>query len=217
MLEEIRVYQLTASLQFEGDNSMTERIKNISTILNIGIFIGMILFIVSCSMENSPVAPNEDKTLKKIEILKFKNIKPSLKKTVKVSQAISANKGGKLVLNHTLDDEGLVYVKISFEVLPNTINEDTEISLVLDDDSMDLKFSPHGLTFSQPAILNIYAMGLDLKGLNPNAIRVYYDNPESGQWEEMEHKAVTVNILSGYIKIQDVRIPHFSRYVVIAD
>ncbi|MCH8126954.1 hypothetical protein IIC38_13485 [candidate division KSB1 bacterium] len=196
---------------------MNERIKNFGGILNVGIFVGMILFISSCSMEKLPVVPNEDKALKKIKILKFKNVKPSLKKTITVSQAISADEGGILVLNHTLDDEGLVYANISFEVLPNTISEDTEITLVLDDVSLELHFTPAGLTFGQPAILNIYAMGLNLEGINPNAIRVYYDNPESGQWEEMENEAVTVNILTGYVNVQNVKIPHFSKYVVTSD
>ena len=193
---------------------MNEKIKNIGSILNIGIFVGMILFISSCSTENLPVVPNENKALKKIEILKFKNVKPSLKKTVTVSQAISADEGGELVLNHAIDEEGLVYANISFEVLPNTINEDTKISLVLDDVSFELQFSPDELTFSQPAILNIYAMGLDLEGINPNAISVYYDNPESGQWDEMENEDVTVNILTGYVNVQNVKIPHFSKYVI---
>ncbi len=110
---------------------------------------------------------------------------------------------------------------MTLRILPKTISDDVEVSISLDDQqfigNMDVVFQPHGITFSQPAILNIAASGLDLTGMNPNAIDIYYDNTETGQWEKMEREAILVNIVDGAIVVVNALLPHFSRYAIGAE
>ncbi len=98
-----------------------------------------------------------------------------------------------------------------------TISQDAELVLSLDDQillgNVDVTFTPHGITFSSPALLNIEASGLDLANI-PSKIGCYYDNPDTGQWEKMETGDVIIKQDEGYIKIIDAQIPHFSRYAV---
>ena len=192
---------------------------NISTILlNAVIVFGLIININACSTGNSPIAPKMDtENTKKINILKFKKVSSSLNKIVSVSKTITVEEGGVIELRLVIDDEGSVYTNITLEVLPNTLSEDTEISITIDDESIDFIFSPHGTIFSQPAILNIYAMGLDLSGVDPNEIGIFYDNPDTGQWEQMENEGISVNISTGHASVQNAKIPHFSRYAIATD
>lgn len=188
--------------------------KKIGSVLYLCFVIAIVIMISACTMGDSTIAPQEEQLMvtKNVEILKFKNVNPSLNKNVTATQPVTIADGGVLELYHEINDDASI--NITFEVLANTINQDTEISLVLDDDSVELQFSPHGLTFSQPAILNITGTGLDLEGIDPNSISLFYDNTEIGQWEEVYHEGVTVNTITGFVTVQNAKIPHFSRYAL---
>lgn len=115
------------------------------------------------------------------------------------------------------DHEG-VNLKITLTVLPETISEDADLTLSVDDQQLvgnvDVVFTPHGITFSQPALLNIEARGLDLSGVDPSKIDIYCDDTDAGVWEKMERNQVLVDPAAGHIQVIDARIPHFSRYAL---
>ncbi len=109
-----------------------------------------------------------------------------------------------------------VEAKLTLKMFSETIREDAELVMSLDDQilvaNVDVTFSPDGITFSSPALLNIEAKNLDLSGIDADHINVYYDNPETGEWELMNSYDVIVKVDEGYVKIMDAELPHFSRY-----
>ena len=125
-------------------------------------------------------------------------------------------RGGTLELEHTGDNK--LHISLSLKILSGTISRDAQVSISLDDTqflvNLDVVFSPHGVTFSQPAILNIEAEGLDLGGINPDVLDIYYDNQEKGQWEPMPRDQIKVDVNGGKIVVKNARLPHFSRYAV---
>lgn len=115
----------------------------------------------------------------------------------------------------------LSYSDVSLEVLPGSIEQDTEIEISLETTELvggvAVTFQPHGTIFSTPALLNVEARGVDLSGTNPDAINIYYDNQDTGQWEQMVCDDIIVDVNAGTVKVINARLPHFSRYALAAD
>ena len=112
-------------------------------------------------------------------------------------------------------------VIVNFQVLPGAVVEDVDISISTDDEllmgDVYLTFGPHGTAFNPPAILDIDAFGLDLSGIDPEDLNVFYDNAETGQWELMQSTEILINQAEGYIKVVGALLPHFSRYAIGAE
>ncbi len=112
-------------------------------------------------------------------------------------------------------------VIVNFQVLPGAVVEDVDISINTDDEllmgDVYLTFGPHGTVFNPPAILDIDAFGLDLSEIDPEAVNVFYDNAETGQWELMQSTDIIINQAQGYIKVMGALLPHFSRYAIGAE
>ncbi len=115
----------------------------------------------------------------------------------------------------------LSYSDVSLEILPNAIEQDTEIEISLETTELvggvAVTFQPHGTIFTTPAILNVEARGVDFSGIDPGAINIYYDNQETGQWEAMLRDDIIVDVNAGTIKVINALLPHFSRYALAAD
>ena len=77
-----------------------------------------------------------------------------------------------------------------------------------------MTFQPHGIIFSQPAILNLEALGVDFSGVNPDDVDIFYDNPATGQWEPMQRDDIIVDVNLGRIQVINARLDHFSRYAI---
>lgn len=109
-------------------------------------------------------------------------------------------------------------IKISLEIQPYSINQDTYISMSADDaylmGNVYLTFAPHGILFSEPAILNFEASGLDLSGIDPKSVDIYYDNQNTGLWELMPRESITIDNEAGYINVRNAEFLHFSRYAI---
>jgi len=196
--------------------------KIISTIL-LTMFM---LVLVSCE-NNDPLAPElnvaQNKVVKKaINILSIGGDSRSLSKVTTVSEWITIEEGGSLELRHQnvlLSNEWeTLRIDAKLEILKNTISEDADVSLTIDDlqfvGNMDVTFAPHGTTFSEPALLNIKARGLELNGVDPYSLKLYYDNQETGEWEEMEYEEFKYDYENGRIEFKKAQLPHFSRYAV---
>ena len=182
----------------------------VATLLNMG----------GC-LNNSPLAPEEESLSSqgKLQFLKIGDGNPSLKKVIQVSQLITKENGGELILKHEINrgDES-VEVELILKVLPRTVSGDTEFTLSLDDQylitNVDFTFGPHGIIFSKPALLSVEAEGLDLSNIHSDKIDLYYDNPDTGQWEKMKCKEIEVDLEDGEIEVEEGEIPHFSRYAI---
>ncbi len=203
-----------------------KNIKRIARTIIIGIFISGLLAGFSGCQKADPLSSSAAVTKntaagQEFNILSFKGKNNrSLNKTTTVSKFIKANRGGTLYLEH---EHGDLDVEISLTIPRNSMSENAEIEISLNDDqflgAVDVVFQPHGITFSRPAILNIDAKGLDMSGVNPNDIDLYYVNEESGQWEQMQYDDLDVDIDDGEgeIEVKDARLPHFSRYALSND
>ncbi len=203
-----------------------QRFKNMLPAFSIFVLtVGLALNFSGCT-DDSPLTPQNPENSEnlvqskngQINILNFGIKETSLKKVTTVSKWSTVQSGGFLFLHHTGNG---ISVNSALYILPGTMIKDAEVSLTLDDEqfkgSLDLVFSPHGTTFSQPALLTIVASGLDLSGYDPDEIDIYNDNPETGLWEKMRRDALEVDPNSGSIIIQNARLPHFSRYAIAAE
>ena len=112
----------------------------------------------------------------------------------------------------------LSYARVELEILPGTISADESLSLSIETTELQggvaVTFGPHGTTFSQPAILNIEAHGVDFSGINAESVNVYYDNQETGQWELMQSDNIIIDVNAGTIQVINALLPHFSRYAI---
>ena len=158
----------------------------------------------------------------------------------KVSAVVTPEDGGQLVLIkgkafkdqekdfkesgeiEIVDDDSLDIVGfgkkagfvITLTVLPHSVKDTTELSLIMDKKSFDMEFGPGGTVFANPALLNIIAVNLNLKKVNLETLGIYYDNPETGQWQKIASENVVVDEEHGFLRIRNAQIPHFSRYAV---
>jgi hypothetical protein len=186
------------------------------------LFAVMSLSLVACNQQEvlAPEEAGNSNEINLIELVPIGGKAGTLNKTIVVSDSVTYKNGGQLFLNFKVKGKDTVdvHVIINLNILPHAVNEDTELSLTLDEETLlgnvDVTFAPHGIEFLRPAILNIQAKGLDLAGIDPDKIDIYYDNPELGEWEKMPRKQVQVNEKNGFINVVAAEIPHFSRYAV---
>ena len=190
-----------------------KRFKNfIRPLFGLALAAGLVLNFGGC-LNDAPVAP-EAKS--EHTILVFGTGSPSLKKMIPVSQKVTRKDGGELIIDYKglEHNNGNVEVKMTLTVLAGAISRDAVLQMGLDDQSFLMSFGPHGITFSPPALLNIEARNLDLSGVNPETLTLYYLDSKTDEWVEMQTAEIIVNQEEGYLKFVDGQIPHFSRYAV---
>ena len=190
-----------------------KRFKNfIRPLFGLALAAGFVLNFGGC-LNNVPVAP-EAKSEHKILI--FGTGSPSLKKVVPVSKKVTRKDGGELILDYKglEHNNGNVEVKMTLKVFAETISRDAVLQMGLDDQNFIMSFGPHGITFSQPALLNIEARNLDFSGVNVETLALYYLDSKTEEWVKLQTAEIIVKQEEGYLKFVDGQIPHFSRYAV---
>lgn len=183
-----------------------------------GLLLGAIILIGGCA-DNQPTTPEETASNQEtLNFVKWGDGSLSLNKIISDSKWVTRRNGGTLSLQYQLAGNRNVRVVVTLNIPPQSISRDAEVSMSLDDQylvgNIDLTFSPHGVTFSKAAMLNIEAYGLDLSEIDPEKIDVYYFNQESGRWERMQSRQVIVDTSRGFVNIVLAELPHFSRYAV---
>jgi hypothetical protein len=153
------------------------------------------------------------------QILRFGDVNNSFEKVSSKSSWITVQRGGHAVLIHRGEENLRVFSKLS--VRPNSISEDAEVSLTIDDQNfmgcVDVQLEPYGITFNKPAYLNILASGLDLSCIDPNSLDIFYLNEDTGEWERMERDGFLVFPNLGRILVINAKVHHFSRYAIGAE
>ena len=138
-------------------------------------------------------------------------------KTTATQQWINKNTGGSMSMRHSGNE---IQASFYLKVAAGAIDYSKTISMAFDDLNnqgfTDVVFGPHGTQFSSPALLSIKAAGLDLSGVDPNNVHLYYIN-DDGQWEEMICGSIYVDVARGYAVVMDAQLNHFSRYALGAD
>ncbi len=191
-----------------------------ASLIRTALAVTLTLGFLACSTE-SPLTPQN--TLESgLKFVKFPSNRATLQKIIAASQWIEAAYGGRVKLRYDADFDTLNYeVEISLDIAAGAMSQDAAISLAIDDvdfaSYLDVYFEPHGTVFSTPAILNLKVDDLDLSGFDVSTLDIYYDNPETGQWEPMERDTVLVDPARGRVKVVNARLPHFSRYALAGD
>ncbi|MBN2009448.1 hypothetical protein JW960_08900, partial [candidate division KSB1 bacterium] len=138
----------------------------------------------------------------------------SLEKVSYNWQYINKYWGGTLHIHHMFDNSNAEAV-IDLKIKANTIDYSKWVGMTFDDQNQvgytDIVFSPHGTQFSSPALLTIELKNVNLSGIDPNKVRLYYVD-ESGNWVEHPTHEIYVDATWGVIRVVDAQIPHFSRY-----
>jgi hypothetical protein len=166
--------------------------KLLIKLFSIFILMMALLFFNGCEKHNT-VAPeiNRVQTPKidnGLKILPLGNkVSHSLKRIITSSKFITVADGGTIKLEHDYDDgDAEVELKMSLNILPNSINQDTLLWLQIDDDQFlgefGVDFYPHSIAFNTPAIFNIEIEVEDIDPLtiDTDNLDIYYDNPETG-------------------------------------
>jgi len=209
----------------------------ISSLTTAALVTGLALTFNACT-ENSPlnVEANLPSSENELHFISLGQESPSLNKKgkkdkkgkkgkdakvlVEVTEFVTYKDGGELIIDYKGDEHrgGDESVKTTFKVFSETISQDAGLVLSMTDallsGEVDVSFQPHGITFSEPALLNIEAKNIDLSGVKTKNIGIFYVNEETGKWEEMQTYDIIVKKKEGYLKIIDAEIPHFSRYAV---
>ena len=177
-----------------------------------------------CDQQNNVIAPDSNAQSerptavaadgKTIHFIGFnENHRSSLNKIYTVEKYITKKHGGKLEIS-TSD------AYFSLDIPSKSIDNDKFVSMKYDDLNFlgftDVVFGPHGTQFSKPALLNVSLQNMDLTGINPDKVALYYVN-DNGQWEKMVVESITVDLITGTVIVLNAQINHFSRYAVASD
>lgn len=180
----------------------------------LAVLIISISIFMACQQQPS-LAPDlgssiENQQSQSIRIIPFKDQFSGLKKVMTATSFVSWDQGGSLALFN----ESAPYISLSLEVPAQSIDQDRDISVNLETDLLQTNFGPHGTTFQDPAILNLEAGGLDLDGVDPASLGVYYIDEDTGALELMDTQDIQVDFDRSTVKVVNARIPHFSRYAI---
>ena len=224
----------------ERRRAMSKR-KKITLIIPLVISSLMLVLSIWCSKQEVPSAPKPDVGFTFNEVdptkeysseelittepktgipsggLKFVKL-PTIKdkKTAThVEGKVTIKTGGHLHLNYQEPGygPGKVHIEVDLKVRPHSVSADSIWSLRLDTTYLMLVLGPEGLGFLNPATLCINAQNLDLFGVNPDNISLYYYDEDKDNWEFVEPIYLNVNVNKGHIA-GCWYIEHFSRYAI---
>jgi len=172
-----------------------------------------LLFIFACSEESSIVAPgNTSISSEEPNWISLPLNDNRLQKTFIVTKLITKRHGGKIDFKKSYKGgpHGEVKVSVKMKFPPNAVNEDTEFTMTLNDETGTISFSP-SMTFNKDAVLTVEFKGIDLKGVNKKEVDFVYYNAD-GKYVSVDYKKLKVNIRKGHLKVEKAKIRHFSRY-----
>jgi len=194
-------------------------IKKLSKLAVTGILMTAFALSFNACSKRSPLSSTDERPFSRdnVQVIDLGDAFISLNKgEFKVSAVVTPEDGGQLVLIkgkafkdqkkdfkedgeiEIIDDDSLDIVGfgeksgfvVTITVLPNSVQDTTELSLSMDKKRFDMEFGPPGTVFSNPALLNIIAVNLNLKKVNLETLGIYFGNPETGQWQKINSENV---------------------------
>lgn len=181
------------------------------------LFASLLFALTACQNEGPITAPasSGSQKLSKAQptwIGLPQNASKKLMKTFSTSQLITVANGGQLTIDesYTSTEGTQVHAYSSIYLAPGCVQQDVDISMMIDDQTGLSTFLPHQF-FNFPAILNQTFTGLNLSGIDPSQIHLYYLDTD-GTYAIMECDQLTVDVAAGTITVVNGKIPHFSVY-----
>lgn len=137
---------------------------------------------------------------------------PSLKKSFSKTQFISKDEDCQIVISENYVSTTNRNVKVSAKIvfLAGTLNEDAEITMIIDDETGVCTFLPH-MNFNKEAILSVKIEGMDLDGVAKEDVNFNYFAVD-GTFEAVDVNRIDVKIEQGRLELKRAKLPHFSRY-----
>ncbi len=185
--------------------------------LNPSIFVVVVMLVfgmmVGCEQQ-SPVDPFEEAS-DRLQFVELEKGGVPFTKMVTETDTVSPDDGGMIDLEYL---RGVAQgVRMTFQVLPNSIPDSSAITLGLDTkiigSSVDMTFGPSGTKFDPYALLNIETKGLNLNNVNVETLAFYYVD-SNDELVEMPCDDIQVDVRAGVIKVINAKVPHFSRYAI---
>ncbi|HYQ87717.1 MAG TPA: hypothetical protein VES59_10790 [Bacteroidota bacterium] len=131
------------------------------------------------------------------------------------SGTISAANGGTVNLSYSYLGPLIlpITVKATLTIPPGAIPQNTTITMTMDQSRVLVYFSPDGLVFSKPALLDVKVTGLTLSNLlfGQQAGCYWYDSNKQ-IWVQMPAQSIVSDLLHLTFVAQSAQVPHFSRY-----
>ena len=131
------------------------------------------------------------------------------------SGLVSASLGGTLSLNYSYKTSTgqIVRVAATFSVAPGALKRDTYISFQMKDGHLGFNFSPEGLVFARPALLNVQVTGLSSSNLaSGSQVYCQWWNAVDEVWVRMDATTILSSTATGSFSCLGGKIPHFSEY-----
>jgi hypothetical protein len=122
--------------------------------------------------------------------------------------AIGANIG--LNVGYT-GPNGPVHIDANLDMTARSFLGIKLITYIVNDEYAAIDFFP-SLTFNRPNYLDLTFTGLDLTGVDPEHVDFYYLDGE-GNLHPVEYSNKVVDIPNGILKVEGVKLTHFSRYI----
>src|SRR3989454_1786731 len=134
---------------------------------------------------------------------------------ISASGTISAANGGTVNLSYSYLGPLIlpITVKATLTIPPGAVAQNTTITMTMDQSRVLVYFSPDGLVFSKPALLDVKVTGLTLSNLlfGQQAGCYWYD-PNKQVWVQMPAQSIVSDLLHLTFVAQSAQVPHFSRY-----
>ena len=129
-----------------------------------------------------------------------------------VSDIIDGKKGGLIVLIEQYEGGPFGTVKINslLDIPKQAFLGTQEIAMTCTPEEGTVEFEP-SIVFNKDLEITLDYDGVDLTGVNPNQVEFCYIS-EDGSLVVAEHGGIEIDLGKGKIKVNDARIPHFSRY-----
>jgi hypothetical protein len=197
--------------------SINKRSKTMRTYLY--FFLLMSLFVIGCTEESSILSPvNTQNNAELISdepnwIVNQETPNLTLKKDVSVSKMVYGNQETLLEINTgyaAATPHGYIQITANARFQRYSFSGSRYITMSINDKFGTATFSPSG-TFSKPVIYNLTIMGVDLSKVDPAKVSFVYMAAD-GKYYKPKYQQIYVEKQSGKLQIDNVELPHFSRY-----
>ena len=101
-----------------------------------------------------------------------------------------------------------VYAKIDYPA--NSVDEDVTITMTFNPETGVFTFGP-SMVFNKDAKLTVKLKGLDLEGVDKKDVDFVYHRLD-GTVEYVKHSNISINEKKGELKVENIKIRHFSRF-----
>lgn len=136
----------------------------------------------------------------------------SLSKSFITGALIEKDADGEIIINEAYKSSTGANVKVIVKIkfYAGTLNEDTFITMGIDDETGVVTFSP-ALEFNKPAELYVRLEGIKFPSINQSKVNFQYLVPD-GTYQPVEYQSIVVDVSQGKYELSEGQVPHFSRY-----